>query len=91
MYLHIGNNYILSSNEIIMILDKDTCLKSISSRAYFSKYLNSKSIIDISEGSGKIKTYIITRRLGKEIIYSTNIKSTTLAKRFQNRIPGKVD
>lgn len=85
MYLHIGNSYIVPSKEIIMILDKETSFKSIDTKTYFLD----KSIIDISESAAEIKTYIITERNGKEIIYSTNIKSSTLLKRFYYKFPGK--
>ena len=76
MYLHIGKDYILNTNDIIGIFDiasleKTKCYKKIMSKI--------KNIEDLSDN--KRKTLILVKEKDNVKAYISNILSTTIAAR----------
>jgi len=78
MYLHIGNDIILKSKDILFILDY-IGLKENNDFKNFMDKINKKNIIDISEE--KPKSIIITKEGENLKAYISNISTTTLGKR----------
>ena len=80
IYLHIGNNYSVDVRDIVGIFDMDnTTVTGIT-----------KKLLDRAEKEKKVfyathdlpKTYIITVRKGKELIYVSQLAASTLKKRL---------
>ena len=88
MFIHIGDNISLLKEDIILILDKTTLLKSKDSRLFIQKLIQKGSLGNIEDES--VKTYIIaldkskrTRRRSKSEfkLYTSNISSRSLLNR----------
>ena len=79
MYLHIGNDTVINSEEIIAILDIKSLEKKDSLENVCKNLKISDNIIDVSEGNKK--TLIVMQGKNKNRGYISNISSITLGKR----------
>ncbi len=76
MYLHIGKDYVLNTNEIIGIFD----INSLKNTDCYDELINSVSMVeDLSENN--CKTLILTKKDYTIKGYISNILSTTIANR----------
>lgn len=83
MYLHIGNDIILSYNDIIAIFNIEALEKHKKIEAIIKDLeVEDKNIIDISENNKK--TMILTNIDGENKIYISNITAGTIEKRAKN-------
>ena len=80
MYLHIGKECILNTNELIGIFNIEA-LEKLNSYDYILENTVEK-IVDIS--CGKPKSLILVRKDNKNIAYISNILSSTIGKRINN-------
>lgn len=76
MFLHIGDSISIYKNDIIAILDKVSLKKSKKGDNLFTN--KNMEIVSIDE---KVKTYILTEKKGKYVLYESNISSSTLLNR----------
>ena len=79
MYVHIGNDTVINSEEIIAILDIKSLEKKDSLENVCKNLKISDNIIDVSEGNKK--TLIVMQGKNKNRGYISNITSITLGKR----------
>ncbi len=79
MYLHIGNNVVINTDELIGIFDIETTKKQKSNLLQDNEIIKKIETIDISEG--KAKSYILLKKKDKIVKYISNISSITLSKR----------
>ena len=79
MYVHIGKDVVINSNNIISILDIESLEKKKKLENVLQNLKISDNIIDISDNNKKY--LIILEKNNKIIGYITNISSSTLAKR----------
>ena len=79
MYVHIGNDTVINSEEIIAILDIKAIEKKDSLENVCKNLKISDNIIDVSEGNKK--TLIVMQGKNKNRGYISNISSITLGKR----------
>jgi len=80
MYLHLGQDTVVSFDEIIGIFDLDTTTVSKISRGYLTKAEKSGKVINVSMDLPK--SFVLCRKEdGTENIYLSQISSTTLLKR----------
>lgn len=79
MYVHIGNDTVINSEEIIAILDIKALEKKDSLENVCKNLKISDNIIDVSEGNKK--TLIVMQGKNKNRGYISNISSITLGKR----------
>lgn len=79
MYLHIGKDVILKTEEIIGIFDMETTKKDKNFQALLEKIKKENGIEDISQKNQK--TIILLQKKEKIKAYISNISSVTLAKR----------
>lgn len=84
MYVHIGKEYIVSSNEIIAILNLETMLKEKSLEEILKELKLEQNIMNIAEGNHK--SLLLLKKEETIRGYISNISSTTLAKRMQKEI-----
>ena len=82
MYVHIGNNYIIDSKNVLGMFGFETLNAGKFFNEFFEKLKESNNIIDISQG--KLKTLIITIEEGITKAYISNISAITLANRIEN-------
>ena len=81
MYLHIGNDVMIVTDDIISILDFETTTLSAITREFLAVSEEEEFIINVSK-EDLPKSFIITETKGKSRIYISPISSATLNKRF---------
>ena len=79
MYVHIGKDVLINSDNIISILDIESLEKNKKLENVLQNLKISDNIIDVSDNNKK--SLIILEKNNKIIGYITNISSSTLAKR----------
>ena len=79
MYVHIGKDVVINSNNIISILDIESLEKNKKLENVLQNLKISDNIIDVSDNNKK--SLIILEKNNKISGYITNISSSTLAKR----------
>ena len=79
MYVHIGKDVVINSDNIISILDIESLEKNKKLENILQNLKISDNIIDVSDKNKK--SLIILEKNNKIIGYITNISSSTLAKR----------
>jgi len=75
MFIHIGGDTVVSTKEVISILDHQTVKSSKSNKAF----LQEKKIMIVDSGSEETKSYVITQ----DVVYCSPISSLTLKRRAQ--------
>lgn len=84
MFLHLGENTVISSAEIIGIFDMDNTTVSKATRDYLSKMQKDKKIIDVSLDLPKSFVLCKDKDSGENVVYISPISTQTLLKRIQN-------
>ena len=79
MYVHIGKDVVINSDNIISILDIEALEKKKNLEEVLQNLKISDNIIDVSEKNKK--SLIIVNKNNKNFGYITNISTTTLGKR----------
>lgn len=79
MYVHIGKDVIIKSDNIIAILDIESLEKKKKLEEVLQNLKINDKIIDVSEENRK--SLIIIQKEGKNYGYITNISSATIGKR----------
>ena len=82
MYLHLGQDYIISEKDIIGIFDIDTSSVSKITRHFLTLAENAKEIINITNDIPK--SFVLCGSKDGAIIYVTQISSATLKKRLEH-------
>lgn len=80
MYLHLGQDTVVSMDEIIGIFDLDTSTVSKSTRDYLTKTEKDGNVINVSMDLPK-SFIVCSGRDGKKRVYISQISSATLLKR----------
>ena len=81
MYVHIGKDAVINSDNIIAILDIESLEKKKNLQEVLQNLKISDKIIDVSEENKK--SLIIIQKNNETFGYITNISTTTLAKRAE--------
>ena len=79
MYVHIGKDVDINSDDIIAILDIESLEKKKNLEEVLQNLKISDNIIDVSEKNKK--SLIVLEKNNKVLGYITNISSNTIAKR----------
>ena len=80
MYIHLGNNAVIKTNEIIGIFDLDNTTVSARTRKFLNIAEKNKNIIITS--SELPKSFVVTSgEKGKNKIYLSQLSPSTLGKR----------
>ena len=79
MYVHIGKDVVINSDNIISILDIEALEKKKNLEEVLQNLKISDNIIDVSEKNKK--SLIVLEKNNKVLGYITNISSNTIAKR----------
>ena len=81
MYVHIGKDLVINSDNIVAILDIETLEKKKKLEEVLQNLKISDKIIDVSEENKK--SLIIIQKNNETFGYITNISTTKLAKRAE--------
>lgn len=82
MYLHLGNNVVVNTKDIIGIFDLDkTTVKKIT-RDYLKNAEKNHEIINVSLELPK--SFVVCKKNGKNTVYINQISSSTLLKRVNS-------
>lgn len=81
MYLHIGKEKIIKTDEIIGIFDLDTATISKATRNYLAAAEKSGDVVNVT--TELPKTFIVCKEDGKRRVYISQISSATLNKRSE--------
>lgn len=79
MYVHLGGNVVVPDNEIIAVFDIDVKEMSKDTREFLRIAEEEGFIVKISKEN--LKSFIVTERDKKSIIYLSPISSFTIIKR----------
>lgn len=84
MFLHLGQDTIITTDEIIGIFDIDTTTVSKATRTYLSAKEKSGNIVNVSYELPK--SFIVTykKKSKEKTVYISPISSITLLKRIEN-------
>lgn len=77
MFIHIGGDTVVSTKDVISILDHQTVNTSKITKRFIDEERKKKRVID--EASEEVKSFVIT----KDVIYCSPISSLTLKRRAQ--------
>lgn len=79
MYLHLGENTVVTTKSILGIFDLDTTTISKHTRDYLAKAEKSGNVVNVS--SELPKSFIVCSENNKTTVYISQISSRTLLKR----------
>ena len=79
MYLHVGKDVILKTEDIIGIFDLDTATVGKSTRNYLAKREKQGEVINVT--SELPKSFIVCEKDNKRQVYISQISTATLEKR----------
>lgn len=82
MFLHIGKDKVIPTSEIIAIIDANSSKSSSEMKNFIKRHSENEYFNDVEDSY--IKSYIITCKEEKTNIYTSNISSSTLRKRWDN-------
>ena len=82
MYLHLGENTVVRTDDIIGIFDMDTSTISKWTKNYLSNATKSKRVINVSMDLPK--SYVVCNEDNEIKVYVSQISSQTLMKRKSN-------
>ncbi len=83
MFLHIGSDVVVRSEDIIAVFDMDNTTISKMSRNFLTEAQKSGSVINICDDLPK--SYVITNFDGNTQVYISSVSSQTIYKRSGNK------
>lgn len=81
MYLHLGQETVVKSKDIVGIFDMDTSTVSKSTREYLSKAEKAGEVITITFELPKTFVVVNKKKSKEKTVYVSQLSSTTLEKR----------
>lgn len=82
MYLHIGNNYIVNMDDVIGVFDMENTTINKSGRKFLNAAQESGQVINATEDMPK--SYVVTEKRGKRVVYISSLTTHTLLKRAES-------
>ena len=79
MYIHLGNETVIKSSDVIGIFDLDSTTVSKNTRIFLSKAEKKKEVVNVSYELPK--SFILCSKKKKNKVYISQISSGTLLKR----------
>ena len=77
--VHIGGEYVVSIDDIVMILDNEKAVRNRETSLFLKKWTEKENIFQMQEE--KCESIVLTENNGKRKAYYSSIKSSTLWKR----------
>ena len=79
MYLHLGQDIVVRTDEIVGIFDLDTATIAKSTRAYLARAQKEGQVVNVTQELPK--SFVVCAYRGKTTVYISQISSSTLLKR----------
>ncbi len=83
MYLHLGQDVVVNTNDVVAILDMDNTTVSKITKEFLKGSEAEGFVVNVSEDLPK--SYVLCERMGKMFVYISPISSSTLLKRAEQR------
>lgn len=83
MFLHIGNDTVVASDEVVAVFDMENTTISKHSREFLARAQRSGEVTDITDDLPK--SYIVTSSGGKTRVYISSVSSRTITKRSKDK------
>lgn len=84
MFLHLGQDTIITTEDIIGIFDLDTSTVMKSTRDFLSSMTKAKKVVNVSYELPKSFVLTYDKKTKEKIMYISPISSVTLLKRIEN-------
>lgn len=84
MFLHLGENTVISTENLVGIFDMDNTTVSKTTRDYLTKMQKENKVINVSYELPKSFILCRNKETGEDILYISPISTQTLLKRIQN-------
>lgn len=86
MYVHIGQDYMVSTRSIVSIFDMDTATNARSTRGLIARLEKEGRVVQVFDDLPK-SAVLCMSELG-ELLYITQISSTALQRRIESGVTG---
>lgn len=80
MYIHLGENTVINTGDIIAIIDLDNTTVSKATREFLTKMEKEGKVVNVTEELPR--SAVICKKENKETLYISQISPQTLQKRF---------
>lgn len=84
MFLHLGQDTVITTDEILGIFDIDTTTVSKATRTYLAMKEKEKRVINVSYELPKSFIVTLDKKSNEKTVYISPISSVTLLKRIEN-------
>ncbi len=84
MFLHLGENTVISTENLVGIFDMDNTTVSKITRDYLTKMQKENKIVNVSYELPKSFILCRDKKTKEEVLYISPISTQTLLKRIQN-------
>ena len=84
MFLHLGENTVISTENLVGIFDMDNTTVSKITRDYLTKMQKENKVVNVSYELPKSFILCRDKKTKEEILYISPISTQTLLKRMQN-------
>ena len=83
MFLHLGNNYLVNTKDIIGIFDIENTSVSANTKEFLNFAAKNRRVVNCTYEMPK--SFIVSMENGREIVYISQISVATLRKRASNQ------
>lgn len=83
MYLHLGQDTVITTESIVAMFDIDACTVSKKTRDFLTMAEKNKQVINVSYELPK--SFVVCEKKGKTVVYITQLSTKTLSSR-KNRV-----
>lgn len=83
MYLHLGQDTVITTESIVAMFDIDACTVSKKTRDFLTMAEKNKQVINVSYELPK--SFVVCEKNGKTVVYITQLSTKTLSSR-KNRV-----
>lgn len=84
MFLHLGENTVISTENLVGIFDMDNTTVSKITRDYLTKMQKENKVVNVSYELPKSFVLCRDKKTKEEVLYISPISTQTLLKRIQN-------
>ena len=81
MYLHLGQDTVITAENIIGMFDMDACTVSKKARDFLANAEKNKRVVNVSFELPK--SFVVCEKNGEIVVYITQLSTKTLSKRHR--------
>lgn len=82
MFIHLGENTVINTNEIVAIIDLDNTTVSKTTRDFLTTMEKQGKVVNVTDELPR--SAVICKNKNKETVYISQISPQTLQKRFES-------